>query len=238
MDEQMTYSTVADIMDSTSMIRRENAAIAKEGIDPPEQWQYEHRWKLAASPGWDAAWDSALASHPDDPDYDPGDDQGVITDGMILSAIQGFIEADKPEILVRPGYVVDELSTYSKLVAEPAEPWTNEQHATFTDGEFQWDGDSWEPYIAIQLPPQLTALEPSSASITDADFEGHIRGQNFTENSVIVWNGADEPTRFIDESDVWTTVVPSVVTAPTVLNVYVRNGDGQVSNILEFTWEA
>jgi hypothetical protein len=83
----------------------------------------------------------------------------------------------------------------------------------------------------------LTALEPSSASITDADFEGHVRGSGFTEDTVIIWNGAEENTRFVDSTDVWTIVVPSVVTAPTVLNVYVRNGDGQVSNILDFTWE-
>lgn len=182
----MTYSAVADMVESGSLTRRENAAIAKEGIDPPEAWQYDHRWKLAASPGWDAAWDSALAGHPDDPDYDPGDDALVVTDGMILSAIQQLIEAEKP----------------------------------------------------VQLPPQITALEPSSASITDPDFEGHIRGLNFTEDSVIVWNTAEEPTRFVDSTDIWTTVVPSVVTAPTVLDVYVRNGDGQVSGIVPFTWEA
>ena len=182
----MTYRTVADMVESTSLQRREWAALAKEGIDPPESWQTEHRWKLAASPGWDAAWDSALAGHPDDPDYDPGDDQGVITDGMILSAVQQIIEDETP----------------------------------------------------VQLPPQITGLEPASASITDPDFEGHIRGLNFTEDSVIVWNNADEPTRFIDSTNIWTTVVPSVVTAPTVLDVYVRNGDGQVSGIVPFTWEA
>jgi hypothetical protein len=92
----MTYLTVAAMMDNDSLMRREYAAAAKEGIDPPEHWQYEHRWKLASQPGWDAAWDSALAAHPDDPDYDPGADQGVITDGMILSAIQGLVTAENP----------------------------------------------------------------------------------------------------------------------------------------------
>jgi hypothetical protein len=182
----MTFQTVADIVDSLSLLRRELAGIAKEGIDPPDNWQFQHRWKLAAQPGWDAAWDSALASHPDDPDYDPGADQSVITDGMILSAIQLLVEEDTP----------------------------------------------------VQLPPQLVALEPASASITDADFEGHVRGTGFTEDTVIIWNGAEEPTRFVDETDVWTMVIPSVVTAPTILDVYVRNADGQVSSILPFTWTA
>jgi hypothetical protein len=101
----MTYYTVAEMLDSPSLMRREYAAIAKEGIDPPENWQYSHRWKLASQPGWDAAWDSALAAHPDDPDYDPGKDSGVITDGMILSAVQGLIVAETPPDL--PGPDVD-----------------------------------------------------------------------------------------------------------------------------------
>jgi len=239
----MTYKTVADMAASTSLIRREYAAIAKEGVDPPEGWQYEHRWKIASQPGWDAAWDSALAGHPDDgdpatPPYDPGEDEGVITDGMILSAIQGLIEADKPPIVVTAGSTQAVPHDHPRVVAEPTAPWPDDQFATFSDGEFTWDGDSWVEHVVIQLPPQITALEPSSASITDPDFEGHIRGLNFTEDSVIIWNGAEEPTRFVDSTDIWTMVVPSVVTAPTVLDVYVRNGDGQVSGILPFTWEA
>jgi hypothetical protein len=178
----MAYIDVAQMVKSVSLTERIYAAVSKEGIDPPEQWQFERRWRLASQPGWDAAWASAVAGGNDDPGADPG----VITDGMVLSAVQSLIEADLP----------------------------------------------------IQLPPQITSLEPASASILDADFEGHIRGLNFTEDSVIVWNGADEPTRFVDSTDIWTTVAPSVVTAPTVLDVYVRNGDGQVSGIQQFTWEA
>jgi hypothetical protein len=181
----MTYRTVAVMVSNEALVNREYAAVAREGIDPPETWHWEHRWRLASAPAWDDAWESALAAHPDDPDYDPGEDEAVITDGMILSAVQLLIEAERP----------------------PA-------------------------------PLTLTALEPASASITAADFEGHVRGTGFTEDSVIIWNGAEEPTRFVDDTDVWTMVVPSVVTAPTVLDVYVRNGDGQVSNIVPFTWEA
>jgi hypothetical protein len=234
----MTYGTIADMADSTSLARREYAAVAKEGIDPPEAWVFQHRWKLASSPGWDAAWDSALAGHPDDPDYDPGDDNGVITDGMILSAIQSLIEAEKPRIDVMPGTDVGYAHSDTSVVFNPypITTWGDEQFAIFTDGNFFWDGNSWEVYVAVQLPPQITALEPASASITDPDFEGHVRGLNFTEDSVIIWNGAEEPTRFIDSTNIWTTVVPSVVTAPTVLDVYVRNGDGQVSGIVPFTW--
>jgi len=228
----MSYRTVADMVDSASLIRREYAAIAKEGIDPPEGWQYEHRWMLAASPGWDAAWDSAVAGGVED----PGDDQGVITDGMILSAVQKIVEDEKPPIVVTPGSTQTVASTHPKVVAEPLTAWGETEFATFTDGEFTWDGSAWQPYVVPA--PFLSALSPATASITDPDFEGHLLGLGFDEDAVIVWNGADEPTRFISAGDIWTMVVPSVVTAPTVLDVYVRNGDGQVSNILPFTWEA
>jgi hypothetical protein len=232
----MAYIDVAQMVRSVSLIEREWAALAKEGIDPPEGWQMEHRWTLAASPGWDAAWASAVAGGMEDPGADPG----VITDGMILSAIQGIIEAEKPRIDVMPGTDVGYAHSDTSVVfnPDPITTWGDEQFAIFTDGNFFWDGNSWEVYVAVQLPPQITALEPASASITDPDFEGHIRGLNFTEDSVIIWNGQEEPTRFVDSTDIWTTVVPSVVTAPTVLDVYVRNGDGQVSGIVPFTWEA
>jgi hypothetical protein len=41
---------------------------------------------LAASPGWDQAWSSALAAGNETPGRDPG----VITDGMILSGVQAI----------------------------------------------------------------------------------------------------------------------------------------------------
>lgn len=156
----MTYRTVADMADSTSLARREHAATAKEGIDPPEVWVFQRRWKLAAQPGWDAAWDSALAGHPDDgdpltPPYDPGDDPGVITDGMILSAVQGLIQAEIPApepIGVVPGALVLFPSTYPALNPQPLTPWADDEFATFTDGEFQWDGDSWVAYVSAPPP--------------------------------------------------------------------------------------
>jgi hypothetical protein len=51
-------------------------------------WVSQNSYVWASSPGWGAAWDSALAAHPDDPDYEPGKDPAVITDGMILSTVQ------------------------------------------------------------------------------------------------------------------------------------------------------
>ncbi len=90
----MSYLTQDAIANSRSMLARVAQAVAAEKVSSnPDQWTYEQRRTWAAAPGWDAAWESALVSHPDDgdpatPAFDPGTDEGVITDGMILSQVQ------------------------------------------------------------------------------------------------------------------------------------------------------
>ena len=56
-------------------------AAAAETVGDPDRWSYDHRRTWAAAPGWDAAWESSRASHPDDPDYDPGQDEAVVAGG-------------------------------------------------------------------------------------------------------------------------------------------------------------
>lgn len=87
------YNSVADMAESFSLNRRITAAAAKESIDNPQGWTQLYRWEVAAQPGWDAAWDSAVASG----NPDPGKDEAVITDGMILSGVQAVWTANLPE---------------------------------------------------------------------------------------------------------------------------------------------
>ena len=187
----MAYSSISLLQQDPDFQRRVMACYAVETLNvdaalDPGSWQAIHSWDMAAQPGFGDAYAYALETHPDDPDYRPGNDPAVITDEQILAAVQSLL----PQATAR----------------------------------------------AVEVT--VTSLEPSSASIEDADFEGHIRGTGFTEETVIVWNGADEPTRFVDSTDVWTTVVPSVVTSPTTVSVTVRNGDQTVEPDLDFTWTA
>lgn len=93
----MSYATVATMRQDPWIRDRVAACVATEGIAVrPEEWPIVHAWGLAVQPGWSAAWESALAAHPDDPDYQPGRDESVITDGMILSAVQ-LINAGEAE---------------------------------------------------------------------------------------------------------------------------------------------
>jgi hypothetical protein len=93
-----TYLSISDIAGDQWMRERMLAAATQQSylgsaplVQPTAfQWVDNNRYVWAASPGWGAAWDSALAAHPPDtePDYRPGRDPAVITDGMILSTVQ------------------------------------------------------------------------------------------------------------------------------------------------------
>ena len=86
----MAYLTVAEMADDVGLRSRVAACAAQEQDlgapipGDPSGWVHEKRLTWASAPGWDDAWESAVAGGIED----PGRDQGVITDGMILSRVQ------------------------------------------------------------------------------------------------------------------------------------------------------
>jgi len=86
----MSYLTVATIRQDPWIRDRVAACVAVEGSGSPEDWAMGHAWELAAQPGWADAWESAQATHHGEPEYVPGADESVITDAMILSAVQSL----------------------------------------------------------------------------------------------------------------------------------------------------
>jgi len=100
-----TYLSISQIANDEFMTQRLNAATTQQWhlgtIDLGQngnnsfnvlQWVTDNRYLWASSPGWGAAWDYSLAAPPPEtePDYEPGKDPGVITDGMILSTVQAL----------------------------------------------------------------------------------------------------------------------------------------------------
>jgi hypothetical protein len=83
----MSYLTVSRIASDPFMRLRCGACAAVERIPDPENWAFKKSLLLAAQPGWSEAWESALASGVEHPGADPG----VITDGMILAAVQALL---------------------------------------------------------------------------------------------------------------------------------------------------
>ncbi len=87
----MSYLTQSKIAINYYMTNRVAQCAASEQVSNSDQWTTLNAREWAAAPGWDEAWEYALLTHEEEPEYDPGMDEGVITDGMILSQVQGMI---------------------------------------------------------------------------------------------------------------------------------------------------
>lgn len=95
----MSYATVSIIAQDPDIAARVRGCIANEVM--ANQWMSTSTlrarldlsasmWLLAASPGWTAAWESALAADRTGNPLTIGNDPTVITDSMILSAVQAL----------------------------------------------------------------------------------------------------------------------------------------------------
>lgn len=85
--------------------------------------------------------------------------------------------------------------------------------------------------------PVINSLDPNTAVVGGPDVTMTVNGSGFTSQSVIVWNGGDEPTTFVSNTQVTTGVKPSTASGPWSIPVAVRNGD-KVSNSLAFQFTA
>jgi hypothetical protein len=80
----MSYSTVQKCANDYALRGRVAGCCAKEGAENPEQAAGDLMWKVSAASDIEAAYASALASN----NPNPGGDETVITDQMILSTVQ------------------------------------------------------------------------------------------------------------------------------------------------------
>lgn len=85
----MSYNTVYQCANDKPFLDRVTGAAADEGADVPEDVMYKTRWAIAAADDIEAAYASALAAG----NPNPGGDESVITDLMILSALQANMPA-------------------------------------------------------------------------------------------------------------------------------------------------
>jgi hypothetical protein len=86
----MSYRTQALLAGDVHIIDRVAACAATQTHVDPLRFAWENAWKLSAEPGWDAAYAYAITESVPD----PGNDEGCITDGMILAAVQSLIAAE------------------------------------------------------------------------------------------------------------------------------------------------
>ena len=92
----MSYETVAQCATDPQMRLRIAAAIAQEdavGTTAQTGALYQAdkiQWQCASEPGWGEAWESAIAGGT----TDIGNDPAVISDAMILSAVQKHLPVE------------------------------------------------------------------------------------------------------------------------------------------------
>lgn len=80
----MSYKTINRCANDGSFNGRLTACAAQEGAYDANTAAYMLRWDVSSAADIEAAYASAIAAE----NPDPGGDESVITDGMILSAVQ------------------------------------------------------------------------------------------------------------------------------------------------------
>lgn len=88
----MSYQTQAILARDNDIILRLAACAATQNIENPEQWAWNRSWKFSAQSGWDTAYAAAIKANTEN----PGKSETIITDSMILKAVQAVIAAEKP----------------------------------------------------------------------------------------------------------------------------------------------
>ena len=86
--------------------------------------------------------------------------------------------------------------------------------------------------------PTVITLTPNTAVVGAPNFTIHVIGTNFFPGTVILWNGAEEPTTIVSETEVTTGVNMATVSGPATVPVSVRAITGAESNALPFTFTA
>lgn len=89
----MSYNTIYKCANDAAFTQRVTSCVAQENIKNPQSTAYTIIWGIAARSDIEAAYASALAA--DNPN--PGGDESVITDQMILSATQAELAELEPQ---------------------------------------------------------------------------------------------------------------------------------------------
>lgn len=86
----MAFSDIALLSGDGDFINRTRACVTTEGESDPVGWSMANQWQMAAAPGFGDAYASAIVNGINR----PGNDPSVISDAMILSAVQALRSDD------------------------------------------------------------------------------------------------------------------------------------------------
>ena len=115
---------------------------------------------------------------------------------------------------------------------QPAVPATYIDNVTGTRRTLNIDG------AFIDAAPTLGSLVPNTAVVGGANLTMRCIGTGFVRGSVVVFGGGVENTVYVSATEVTTIVEPSTASGASVVQVQVRNPDGQISGQQSFTFTA
>ncbi len=85
-----------------------------------------------------------------------------------------------------------------------------------------WNPSTWATTV-FGAAPQLSAVEPGSARVGDADFTLTVTGAGFAEDASVLWNGVVLPTTFVSASSLQATIASANLTTAGKIQVMVAN---------------
>lgn len=90
----MSYKSISLAAQDPHLRLRIAACMAQEYNGPrhPLENTDQLMWNICSSPGWGEAYEYAISTEVDN----PGDDPAVISDGMILAAVQAIVNPPPP----------------------------------------------------------------------------------------------------------------------------------------------
>ena len=94
-----TYLTISEIAANTVFSQRVTACASQQGAPDPPNWTLGHRWQVAATPSFAASVDSWRAANPTEDQDGWAALPEVISDGMILAAVQPLILGATPDTI-------------------------------------------------------------------------------------------------------------------------------------------
>jgi len=86
-------------------------------------------------------------------------------------------------------------------------------------------------------PPVISAVVPEDVIVGSADIDLQVTGTGFVDGSVIAFDGANVATTFVSATELTTPISPALA-PPGLVEVIVKNPDGQNSVASEFEFVA
>lgn len=86
--------------------------------------------------------------------------------------------------------------------------------------------------------PVVAALTPSSVVLGQPSFDIHVIGTGFVQGSLIIFNGFEEPTTHVSDTELTTGVNMPLWLAPAIVPISVMSPDGVTSNSMMFEFKS